>query len=63
MDLTILEFLERIFAILNLISDGFNSPRLASIFKGKFENGWFSSNQKLSSFKFLVGLPRGLFTR
>jgi hypothetical protein len=59
MDLTNPEFLERIFAIPNLISFGFNSPRLASIFRGKFKNGWVSSNKKFSSDGCLVGLPRG----
>ncbi len=31
----------------DLIIIGPNSPRLASIFGGKFENGWFSSNKKI----------------
>lgn len=59
--------MEKLFEItwnsLALISVGFNSPRLASIFEGKFENGWYSFNQKLSSSKCLAGLPRGLFTQ
>jgi len=35
--------------VIILISFGFNSLRLAWIFGGKFENRWFSSNEKLSS--------------
>src|SRR5680860_866529 len=59
---TFIGYTTNFFKSKNLISIWFNSPRLASFFRGKFENGWFSSTQKIYSSKCLVGLPRGLFT-